>query len=131
MSDHYQLTLTPTHARAMIRALELFQRTSMGHWRFVAEAILGEHSSDPHNAELADQIAETLRCKLTPDMSPNQHKGIGGASMDAKRVYEIECVLRQQIARQEHHGSHSVWHHDPLKWSGDEMPTCEVKPENP
>lgn len=124
MSKAEQITVTMSreHALAVIHGLEMYQRVSMGAWRYVADYAAGEHGLLCDEANLA----ETLRKALTPDMHPNAHKGIGGASQRAKLACEVQATMRQVIALKE--GGGGVWRYDPLSYSGEPMPKAEVTP---
>lgn len=114
------VTMTKEHAMAVIHGLEVYQRVSMGAWQAVADYAGDEHS------KWVDGIAETLRAAFTPTMHPNGHKGISNASSRAKLTYEVQGILRQLIAMHEGHERHSVWHNDPLNYSGKPLPTAEI-----
>lgn len=125
-SELLTITMTKEHALAVIHGLEIYQRVSMGHWSWVAEFISAEHGKwDEASREVADALTTTLRVAFTPDMHPNAHKGIGGASDRAKLTYEVQGKMRQAI--NQHDGVDNVHSYGPLELSGKALPVAKVE----
>lgn len=120
-ADRLTVTMTKEHALAVIHGLEMYQRVSMGAWRYVVEYMSAEHCewSEQSRAD-AEQLEAILRTMLTPAMSPNQHKGIGGVSQRAKLTYEVQAQMQQAIAKAENR--YGVWNNGALSLTGEPLP---------
>lgn len=134
---NYRLTMSTKQARLIVSALEHYIRTGFGHWSAVAQQIVDMHAP-PKPGEVGDYcktrdvvrgVLESLRPLLMSDacQSPNCHYGVGSphthSSVDL--AYEIECIIRKAIAEQEQHDSWSVWHNDPISFTGEPFAKCE------
>ena len=111
-----RLEISDRQARVMISALDHYSRIGMGQLETVADALC-----EPRPKECGDRwdIVE----KFTDPMKLALLGYSGGASAGicspavsdlAKIAYDLECVIRADIARRENHPSSSVWHGPPL-----------------
>jgi hypothetical protein len=109
----YQLELTTEQAKVVIAALDAYSRIHMGQIGIVAE-IMTEGSYD--SEDLADVRGLCSDIKEAVGLPTNGSYGIFHPKVppQAKVSWDIVCVLRQVVARAENHGSHSVWHQDPM-----------------
>lgn len=126
----YTLTVSPEQAHVLTKALDFYARMGMGQLEEVNNVLQALHPDNFFN----------LDCKLRADLMeaksdhfnflPGGSYGIGNPKVPAecKTAYDLECVIRQAIAKQENHGSHSVWHHDPLHYNR-EVPLAAISVE--
>lgn len=131
----YVLTLSPEQARAVQSALDLYMRVGIGQLKTVAE-VWGDIGTRENGETEASDEAEHLfavGCEALTGFPSNSSWSIANRDkvhIKARRAYEVDGMLRQQIARVEKHGDHSVWHHDPLSLTGEAFPTVSVTGED-
>jgi hypothetical protein len=114
-----KLELTDKHASVLIAALDCYSRLQMGQLWALADAI--ETAKDANGATLPDawQIREQYTDELTRSLfgyPPNASHGICSQHVpeSAKVAYDLQCVIRADIAKRENHLRSSVWHGPPL-----------------
>lgn len=128
----YNLKLTTQQAHVVIQALDLFSRLGMGQFEIVSEVLrdigVMRYSDADFNEKRDSTDALLDELKAVFGHPPNGSLGIMAAVEPSRIAYDIECVLRKEIAKQEQHGSHSVWHHKPLH-TAKTVPLAEVTAE--
>ena len=129
----YHLALNPEQAHAVIKALDLCSRIGMGQLEEIEHFLAWNgvfDMNDPTTLAKRDEVRAL--CDAMKAVLGHPANGSHGITQEAvPRVcrvgYDVQCVLRQVIAREEHEGSHSVWHHDPLHIVSDvPLAKCEV-----
>jgi len=127
-----KLELTDKHASVLIAALDCYSRLQMGQLWALAEAI--ETAKGVNGAPLPDawQIREQYTDELTRRLfgfSPSASHGICSPRVpeSAKVAYDLQCVIRADIAKREDHHRSSVWHGPPLH-TAKAVPLAEVLP---
>lgn len=117
----YQITLSPKQANVLVEALDVYSRIGMGQLEIVEESIRKQYGFK-YPLNIMDIIRNCLNtAKIALGHPVNGSYGIAGPDTpkSSQIAYDLQCVLRKQIADQENHGSHSVWHHDPLHTAHD------------
>lgn len=110
------------------KALELYERLSLGQIEYVGEVIHELHSKNLINNVPMYTLADNFKCfKHMIGLSRDQHLGMGSdkQSEDGKIAYDIHCVLRNKIAKSLNHHPYSVWHRPPLHYSTLPLPTIK------
>jgi hypothetical protein len=124
----YTLNLDSTQANVLVKALDLYSRMGMGQIEEVAH-VLGQMHYGKVPYEKVHELEDALKKakKDLFDCHPNASYGICGPKVpaEAKTAYDVECVLRQAVAKQEEAESWNVWHHDPLH-TNREVPLARV-----
>lgn len=130
----YQLNLNPKQARVVIEALDVLTRIGMGQLEIVAEHV-------PEDDRYAPDTPVAIRCRQLDQVKAALQQAkhaigqpVGGSygignpktTQESKIAYDIECVLRRAVAIEEHHGSHSVWHHLPMHYGTEPLVTVGV-----
>jgi len=127
-----KLELSDKHASVLIAALDCYSRLQMGQLWALADAI--ETAKDVNGAPLPD--ARKLREQYTDDLTrrifgypPNASHGICSPHVpeSAKVAYDMQCVIRAEIAKRSDSPSSSVWRGPPLH-TAKAVPLAEVKP---
>lgn len=129
---NYCLTINGHQAALLQKILDVFVRVSIGDFGDLAHFINYLHKKDyPRYGEDNNFTLSLLR-QIQRDLTgfdANAHYGVGHPNQheDGRIAIDIEQVLRKCIADAEQHPDYSVWHHDPLKYSQQPLPKCEVK----
>jgi 3-deoxy-D-arabino-heptulosonate 7-phosphate (DAHP) synthase class II len=110
----YQLELNRVQAHAVVAALDTFSRIHIGQVNVVAE-LLSEGVHSTYQIERVRELCDEIKTVL--GFTRGSSFGIYNEKVPqvGKTTWDIACVLRQVIARAENHGSHSVWHQDPMQ----------------
>lgn len=124
----YQLTLNSEQVNVLIQALDVFSRIGMGQLEIVAESLRDQYQySIPRNKL---QTIEYCLDAAKQALGHDKNSSFGILSPDtpkcSKIAYDIQCVVRQAVAKTENHGNHSVWHGNPLHTVKD-VPLAEIK----
>ena len=125
-----KLELTDKHASVLIAALDCYSRLQMGQLWALAEAIATAKGMNGAPLPDAWQIREQYTDELTLRLfgyPPNASHGICSQHVpeSAKVAYDLQCVIRADIAKREQHPSSSVWHGPPLH-TAKAVPLAEV-----
>lgn len=97
----YLLRISQEHAYAVQRALELYQRISMGQTKEIGFEFEGKHGDwKLQRGQGLDAVCEQLKRILFPDLGPNAYYGITSeqAGKSAHLCYEVFAALRHRIA---------------------------------
>ena len=139
MDNEFEFTLrmNAKQAHSLVKAMELFVRMGLGQLEYLGEMLLENHADafPKEDIQTFCRLREVLEkglqaVKLESLHYPsNASKGVTSptTSNTSKIVYDLECVLRQQIARAEKHQTFSVWHGDPLHLGSEPLATAEFK----
>lgn len=124
----YQLTLNTEQVNVLINALDVFSRIGMGQLEIVAECL-----RDQYNYTIPQDKLQCVQLCLDAAKVALGHSESGCYGICSpetpkcsKVAYDIQCVIRQVVAKEECHGTHSVWHGNPLHTLKD-VPLCEAK----
>lgn len=123
----YDITgLTGEQAHTIVRALDLYSRLSLGQVGEVGGVIMDMHFNRCHDKITRWDLQELCNKTLKPylDLEQGEHLGMGHQeqSESGKMAYDIECVIRNKLAKTENHHEHSVWHRTPLHYSQEPLP---------
>jgi hypothetical protein len=112
----YTIELDDAHVRAFINAMDLFARIGIGQLEEIANIIgyNGIYSADTDQIERVRELCVEMKKVL--GIPVNGSMGIYGDKVPSqcKIAWDMQCVVRQVVARAEGHGAHSIWHNDPL-----------------
>ncbi len=127
-----KLELTDKHASVLIAALDCYTRLQMGQLRALADVIADAKDSLGAPLPEAWQIREQYTDELTSRLfgyPQNASHGICSPHVpeSAKVAYDLQCVIRADIAKRENHPRSSVWHGPPLH-TAKAVPLAEVLP---
>lgn len=113
----YNLQVSLFQLQIIQKALEYYGRIGLGQLNYLNEIIAPLHPGIDHGALSA--AVELLKRMALPHMSQNGSYGVGHPKVhiNAHTAFDLDAVIRQQIAKDENHGSHSVWHHPPLHYN--------------
>lgn len=115
-----KLELTDKQVRVVINALDIYSRIGMLQLDAVAHLLgdLGLHQDPWKLKESFDFIKHDLFA-----LPPGASHGICSPKVPdvCKIAYDIQCVIRKDIAERENHPRSSVWHGEPLH-------TCKAEP---
>jgi hypothetical protein len=127
-----KLELTDKHASVIIAALDCYSRLKMGQLWALADAL--SDAKDSLGAPLPDawQLREQYTDELTRRIfgySATASHGICSQHVpeSAKVAYDLQCVIRADVAKRENHPSSSVWNGPPLH-TAKAVPLAEVLP---
>jgi len=121
-----KLELSETQARVLINALDVYSRINMGQLWALADAIGRAKTRGgeelPDHWIIRDRHTDPMT-RILFDYPPNASHGICSPLVPdaAKIAYDIQCVIRKDIAEREKHSQSSVWHGEPLH-------TCKSEP---
>ncbi|MAE81284.1 MAG: hypothetical protein CMB80_01020 [Flammeovirgaceae bacterium] len=125
----YNLKLSPEHARIVVAALDLYSRIGMGQFEEIPAIFRLDRRIDRDQLDTVRQLVDAIKETLF-QLPPNASFSICSEKdvlPDYRTAYDIECVLRQQVATIEKHHKMSVWHGDPLHTNKDiPLVKCEV-----
>jgi len=131
----YQMTLTSEQMKVLIRALDLYTRMGIGQFSSVLSEMMylhpGENSTMfvANNDPIAQPMKEIQRM-LTGHGDLNASYGIGNPKVhaDATNGVDILHACQEAVAKNEKHGSHSVWHWaTTVKYGNFPLPVIEIK----
>ena len=117
----YILEMNSEQAHAILAALDFYSRMGMLQIEELASFFKWQGmlnvGTDPNFIPRMDAIrAACDQIKQIMGQSLDGHMGI--ANREVPRIcrvgYDLQCVLRQVVAKEEKEHSFSVWHHDPL-----------------
>lgn len=115
-----KLELNDKQARIVINALDIYSRIGMLQLDAVAHLLgdLGLHQDPWKVKEFFDVIKRELF-----ELPPGANHGICSPKVPdvCKIAYDIQCVIRKDIAERENHPTSSVWRGEPLH-------TCKAEP---
>jgi len=118
-----KIEISDKQARVIITALDHYARIGMGQLETVGDALC---ELRPREIDDRWDIKERFTDPMKKDLfgySSGESAGINhpNISSEAKIAYDIQCVIRQDIAEREGHDRLSVWHSPPLH-------TCKSEP---
>lgn len=96
----YLLRLSPEHAHAVQRALELYQRIAMGQTKDIGYEFEGKNGDwKQQRGQGLDQACEHLKRILFPDLEPNAYYGITNekTGKTAHLCHEVFTTLRHRV----------------------------------
>lgn len=132
VSEHkYQLTMNAAQAKVLVDALDIYNRMGLGQMNAVSEIVCGMHGvlygERGADRRDIDAMCQEIQQRLT-GYPRNGSYGIGNPKVcnAAHVAYDLQCVLRQQVAKAENHGEYSVWHGDPLHYGKEPLAECVV-----
>ncbi len=101
-SPTYLLRLSSGHAKAVLDAVELYQRLAMGDFHEIGRVFEGKNGDWQEQREQGlDELLDRLKNVLAPDLSPRGHN-YGYASEKTgetgRLLYEVLSELRYRIA---------------------------------
>lgn len=117
------LTISDKQASVLIRALDCYSRIGMGQLECIGDAIEEtRHESELNRWLIKEQFLDVMKRELFGH-APNSSDGICSPRTgdNAKIAYDLQCVVRQCIAKRDDHPISSVWHGPPLH-------TCRTEP---
>ena len=123
----YHLEFNGEQAKVIIAALDVYTRLHMGQVGIAAE-VLSEGSFTSEQIEVARLYCKDIKISL--GLPINGSFGISHQDVPrrGKIAHDVNCVIRQVVARIEKHGVHSVWHQDPTHCVPDvPLATCTSK----
>lgn len=128
MSEKVILEVTMETARIIDRACDMYMRLRNGQF----DELSWEMSRKKHqhsvlfDREEFDNKLFEARQIIFPDLPKNSNYGVG-KDHDGDMAYEVHEVIRYVLAYHEHpEGGYGVDFHEPMNWSGEPMPKCEV-----
>ena len=115
-------------------ALDLYSRLSLGQVGELGGVLMDLHFERCHTKITRWDLQEKVNTALKPCLGLEQggHLGMGHKEQHetGKIAYDIECVLRNQVAKVEQHNVHSVWHRTPLHYSQEPLPIITTNNES-
>ena len=122
--------LTSMQANTIIRALDLYSRLSLGQVGEIGGILMDLHFERCHTRITRWGLQEKVNEVLKPHLGLEQGSYLGMGHKEqheaGKIAYDVECVLRNHVAKAEQHNEHSVWHRTPLHYSQEPLPTVTI-----
>lgn len=122
------LGLSKEQLIVMKKALELYERLSLGQISYVGESIM-----DLHYKNMVTKISVPQLCDLFKPfhniigLKGDEHFGVGNNKQhqNGKIAYDLFCVIRKKIAEVDNHDSYTVDHDEPMNYSNTILPTIK------
>ena len=134
MTTYDLKNLTSQQVHTIINALDLYSRLSLGQVGELGGVLMDLHFERCHTKITRWDLQEKINTSLKPYLGLEQggHLGMGHEEQheSGKTAYDIECVLRNQVAKTEQHNEHSVWYRTPLHYSQEPLPTVIINNES-
>jgi hypothetical protein len=116
----YTLELDSEQAHALVKALDFYSLMGMHQFEEIASFMRWNGQWDLREVNTGVKLRAVERAcdelKRAAGHEPNSCYGITCPEVPkvCKVCYDLECVLRQQVARIEKYHKMSTWHHDPM-----------------
>lgn len=132
----YTLRITSDHAKAVIAALDLFDRISMGQTKEIGSVFEGKNGDWQQQRDAGlDRVLEQLKSILFPDLTTGGYYGImsPATGKTAHLCHEVHNCLRHRVAWSEYpkaNGEMPTTHHDtPILFPSEiePIPECSVE----
>ena len=118
-----KIEISDKQACVIITALDHYSRIGMGQLETVADALCQLRPKECEDRwSLVETFTDPMKCRIF-GYTGGSSAGICSPVVSdlAKMAYDIQCVIRQDIAEREGHDRLSVWHGPPLH-------TCKSEP---
>jgi len=126
----FSLEINEKQARAILKALEFYERLSMGQVNELAHHFISPFSDkiNDENKYIIEEMSEKIKKEVFPELDSNSSFGIfsKNVSDDAKIMYDIQQVLRHCVAWSKNpSGDIFVDYDTPLQSSKEDMPVAK------